>query len=108
MQIRIARRRRGKGVESWEMNASAVLLDRAKSAHHLTSDYKLAQVLGWSVSFVSNLRTGQRVLSDEGAEQLADFAGLPLSEVLIALHAEKAKTPASRAAWAEIAERLAA
>jgi len=90
------------------MNASSRLLDRAKVAKHLTSDYGLAKALGWSRSFVSNLRAGERVLSDEGAEQLAEFGNFPLALALAELHAEKAKTPASRAAWTEIAERLAA
>lgn len=90
------------------MNASALLLDRAKSAHRLTSDYKLAQVLGWSVSFVSNLRRGHREMSDEAAEQLCKFADLDLALALAMLNAEKAKTPEIRAAYEELAHLRAA
>ena len=90
------------------MNVSAALLDRAKATKGLTSDYKLAQALDWSVSFVSNLRTGQRVLTEDAAEELATFADIDLVEVTALIRAERAKTPTLRAAWAKIAEKRAA
>lgn len=90
------------------MSASVELLDRAKSAKGLTSDYSLAQALGWSRQYVSNLRTGHRALTVEYVEQLAKFAGFSLPECIAMIESENAPTPGIRAAYAVIAERLAA
>jgi hypothetical protein len=82
------------------------LLDAAKAGAGIQSDYRLAQILGIKNSAVANWRAEHARPSDEHILRLADMAQLDQAEALAQAQIEKAKTPAERAAWVTIAERV--
>lgn len=72
------------------MTTTPELLDAAKTAMGLTSDYQLAKALQWPFTTVSNYRTGRNAM---GVEQVADFhikTGIPL-EIVVNTAAEDSK-----------------
>ncbi|WP_290866713.1 hypothetical protein [Aquabacterium sp.] len=78
------------------MLTTAKLLDAAKRAQGITSEYRLARVLGVTDSALWNYRHG-RTPDDERALKIAALAGLDARYVLVCLAAERAKDDASRA-----------
>lgn len=82
------------------------LLDAAKAAQGLRSDYALAARMGISRSGVSGYRNGRSRPDDEMAARLADLAGLDPDATVAAMHAERAANEPERARWQRIAERL--
>lgn len=90
------------------MSTTTDLLDLAKERTGLTTDYKLAQALGWAVSQVSNYRTGRRGLGDDQACELADLAKVPREYALALIAAERTTSAPARVAFLRAAERLAA
>jgi transcriptional regulator with XRE-family HTH domain len=88
------------------MQTTKQLLDRAKKAQGIESDYKLAQVLGVVNSAVTNYRAGRSHPDDAVAARLAELAGQDPSSVIAELHAERAKTPEVRALWLRMANQL--
>ncbi|VTU20709.1 Phage related protein [Variovorax sp. SRS16] len=88
------------------MQTTKQLLDRAKKAQGIESDYRLAQVLGVVNSAVTNYRAGRSHPDDAVAARLAELAGQDPSSVIAELHAERAKTPEVRALWMRMASQL--
>ncbi|WP_129451978.1 DUF3693 domain-containing protein [Methylibium sp. Pch-M] len=82
------------------------LLDRAKAAVGVTSDYKLALVLGIEPSTIGHYRKRRSRPDDDVAAKLADLAGLDRGFVVACLHADRAPTASARSLWMEVAARL--
>lgn len=82
------------------------LLDRAKKAQGIESDYRLAQVIEVTKAAVSGWRQGRSHPDDEIAARLAEMAGANPASVIAELHAARAKTPAARAIWMNMARQL--
>ncbi len=89
------------------MHFTPALLDAAKAAQGITSDYRLCRVLGVTDHALYTYRRG-RTPDDERGLKLAEMAGLDGSWVLVNLSAERAKDPAQRAAYITAATILAA
>lgn len=84
-----------------KMNSNE-LLDAVKTWFDLPSDYALAKHLDVSQQALASMRkTG---LSDSRALQIATLLKLNPSEVLAAIHAERAKDPAVRKVWEKLAK----
>jgi hypothetical protein len=84
-------------------HTNAELLNIAKAATGLQSDYALAQRLGITRSAVSAQRLGKRIMEDGAAVKLAGLAELPLPYVLACLHHQRASDPGLKAAWHSMA-----
>lgn len=82
------------------------LLDAAKAASGIPSDYRLAQILEIRDSAVANWRAERAWPSDPHILRLAEMAKLDQARVLAEAQVGKAKTEAERATWREVAERL--
>lgn len=83
------------------------LLDAAKAAHSIPSDYALAKAIGVTTSAISNVRTGRNGIDDATAIKIAELAGLDAGYVIACAHSERAKSDPERAAWKSIVSRLA-
>lgn len=89
------------------MHTTDQLLDAAKSAAGVTSDYKLGLLLKLSSdSAISNYRKGRSVPDDAVAERIADLAGLDVHYVLACVHSQRAKDAHTAAVWRGLADRL--
>lgn len=84
------------------------LLDAAKEAQGIPSDYAMAKRLAVSRSRMSEWRNGREFLSDEMAVTVAAMAGIDPAKALAWVHVERARTPETRAAWQRAAEQLTA
>lgn len=82
------------------------LLDAAKAAQALPSDYALAARMGISRSAVSGYRHGRTRPDDTMAARLAELAGLDPDATVAAMHAQRAASEPERQRWERIAERL--
>lgn len=89
------------------MLTTALLLDAAKRAQGITSDYRLCRVLGVTDHTLYNYRHG-RTPADEQAARLAQMAGLHAGFVLCCLGAERAKDDALRAIFLDAAATISA
>lgn len=90
------------------MKNTIYFLDAVKEKLGITSDYALAKQLGFSLSTVSNYRTGRRVLDDDAALTIADALKLHPLSVIAAANAERAKTPEQRDRWSGVMEKFSA
>ena len=88
------------------MQTTKQLLDRAKKAQGIESDYKLAQVLGVVQSAVTHWRSGRSSPDDVIAARLAEMAGQDPLSVIAELHAARAKTPDAKQLWMRMAMQL--
>lgn len=88
------------------MQTTKQLLDRAKKAQGIESDYKLAQELGVVQTAVTNWRSGRSHPDDERAAKLAEMAGQDPLSVIAELHAARAKTPDAKQLWMRMAMQL--
>lgn len=88
------------------MQTTKQLLDRAKKARGLTSDYQLSKALGVVNSAVTNWRSGRSSPDDVIAAHLAEMAGQDPCSVVAELHAARAKSPEARALWMRMAEQV--
>jgi transcriptional regulator with XRE-family HTH domain len=82
------------------------LLDRAKKAQGIESDYRLAQLLEVSKNAITNYRHGKSRPDDEVAMRLAALINRDPASVIAELHAERAKSPEVRALWLRMANQL--
>ncbi len=85
----------------------AALLDKAKVMHSLSSDYKLALVLGVSFSTPGNYRAGKTLPDARVISLLCDLTGDDPEILAAQIEEERAKTPEAKHLWHSIAERLA-
>ena len=88
------------------MRTTLDFLDAVKARHSLPSDYSLAPLLGITKQEVSKLRNRKAFLGDQTALRVAELLEIDPAEVLSAVHAERAKNPKEKAAWASMFERL--
>lgn len=86
------------------LNTNTVL-DRIKSIHGITSEYRLCRVIGVTDQTLLNWRKG-RCPSDEHAVKLAQLAQLDVGLVVASLASERAKDPTLQAVFSDIARRL--
>ena len=88
------------------MKTTIEFLDAVKEKLGITSDYALAKRLGFSLSTVSNYRTGRRILDDDAALDIAMALEVHPFEVIASVNAERAKTPEQRARWSGVMEKF--
>lgn len=81
-------------------------LDLLREKLHLPSDYALQKPLNVSKSAVSNYRNGRDFFSDAIAVRVAELAGIEPWKVLLDSHIERSKTPETKAAWVDLAEKI--
>lgn len=75
------------------------LIQTYMKAKNYTQAKQAALDLGYSEGFVSKVKDGKKNISEESAIYIAERCGLDVSEVLIKLQAEKAKSESEKAAW---------
>jgi hypothetical protein len=83
------------------------LLDAAKRAQSIPSDYRLCRVMGVTDHTLYNYRHG-RTPDDERARRLAEMAGLHVGFVLVCMAAERAKDDETRRHLLDVAQTIAA
>ena len=88
------------------MKTTIEFLDAVKEKLGITSDYALAKRLGFSLSTVSNYRTGRRILDDDAALDIAMALEVHPFEVIASVNAERAKTPEQRERWSGVMEKF--
>lgn len=88
------------------MQTTKQLLDRAKKAQGIESDYALSKALGVVQSAVTHWRSGRSHPDDAIAARLAAMAGQEPTAVIAELHAARAKSPEVRALWIRMADQL--
>ncbi|MGK5049349.1 DUF3693 domain-containing protein [Janthinobacterium sp. GB4P2] len=88
------------------MKTTIQFLDAVKEKLGIESDYALAKRLGFSLSTVSNYRTGRRVLDDDAALTIALALDVHPFTVIASVNAERAKTPEQRARWSGVMEKF--
>lgn len=81
------------------------LIEAYMKAKNYTQAKQAAMDLGYSDAFVSNLKTGKKNISEESAIYIAEKCGMDVSEVLIRLQAEKAKSESEKAAWKDMLKK---
>jgi transcriptional regulator with XRE-family HTH domain len=79
------------------MFTTPMLLDAARKASRIPSDYRLARVLGVGDSALYKYRHEGRTPKEEHAIHLAELAGLDVGFVLLCMCMERAKTPEHKA-----------
>lgn len=83
---------------------SIEFLDAVRDRHGLTSDRKLAALLGIEQPRVSAVRNGRRRLDPEMAVAVAKALELPPEHVFAAVAAERAKRTEHRRIWERLAK----
>lgn len=87
------------------MLTTSHLLDAAKRAQNIGSEYRFARVLGIADNTLYNYRHG-RTPDDERALKLAKMAGFDIGYALICMAAERTKDPEARASFLVAAAAL--
>ncbi|WP_228738525.1 DUF3693 domain-containing protein [Xanthomonas euvesicatoria] len=92
------------------MNMPAInaLLDKVKESCSLPSDNVLSQRIGVTRAAVSMWRNGGKPVPDERIAQLCAMAKLDGGEWMARIHAERAASPAEKALWRSVLDRLSA
>ncbi|MET0498117.1 MAG: DUF3693 domain-containing protein [Steroidobacteraceae bacterium] len=88
------------------MNVTNRTLDRLMQKYGIKSDYGLAKKIGVTPGSVSNWRKEKTQMADAPAMEVAKLLEIDAGELLAELQAERADSPATRAAWEQIAGRL--
>jgi len=83
-------------------------LDAIKRKHDLTSDYQLGKFMDWPHPRVSNYRNAARTFGDETCMEVAKALDMELEFVLTSIAAERAKCPAAKKAYRNLARISAA
>lgn len=89
------------------MKTAADYLDEIKEAMSIASDYGIAKKMGWSRARVSQYLTGLHHFDEAGALQVAALLDLDPAAVLLDALESRAHSPAARAAFGSIRERIA-
>lgn len=79
-------------------------LDLVKQEKGLRSDNQLAVELGWSRAKISNYRAKKQHMDAEAARIFAEYAGLPVMQVVADMEAQRQKNPSSKKAWKMLAK----
>ncbi len=78
-------------------------LDLMKVKLSATSDYQLANAIGWTRSAISTYRTRPQYFGDAHAIEAAKICGFPSGFVLCCVHAERAKDKGVKKHWRDMA-----
>lgn len=84
----------------------AALLDKAKLVHNLSSDYKLALVMGVSHVSLLSYRSGKTLPDARVIALLCELTGDDPAMLAAEIEAQRAKTPEARALWLSVVSRL--
>lgn len=84
------------------------LMAAAKKALGVESDYRLAQLSGFTRATVSTWRSGRSVPSVEAAWKLAELAGTDPAQALIGCAVDRSSLPGEREKWATVGAQLRA
>lgn len=84
----------------------AALLDKAKDMHRLSSDYKLALVMGVSHKSLSSYRHGMTLPDARVIALLCELTGDDPAVILAEIEEQRAATPEAKALWHRMALRL--
>lgn len=84
----------------------AALLDKAKVMHRLSSDYKLALVMGVSHKSLSSYRHGMTLPDARVIALLCELTGDDPAVILAEVEEQRAATPEAKALWHTMALRL--
>lgn len=87
---------------------SKTLLAAYMRHKNFTQLKEVAEDLGFSEPYMSNLSNGKSQFTDELAIKLANEIGIDPYEVVISLNAVRAKTPEMKATWYEILKKYCA
>ncbi len=88
------------------MRSISDVLDQAKKAQMVTSDYKLGLTLGIGLSALGNYRSGRSFPDEKTCAILAQAMGEDPALLTVEMQAQRAKTPEARKVWFSIAQRL--
>ncbi|WP_312129368.1 DUF3693 domain-containing protein [Diaphorobacter nitroreducens] len=91
-------------MENFAINS---VLDQAREAHGLKSDYQLCKAFGLAPNSVSHWRHGRALPDEKACRVLADAAGIDPLVLAAQVQAQRSKTAEARSMWEQIAERLA-
>lgn len=86
----------------------ALLLDKAKVIHRLSSDYKLALVLGVDQKSLRNYRAGITLPDARVISLLCGLTGDDPTILAVEIEEQRAKTDEARNLWHMVAQRLQA
>lgn len=84
------------------------VLDDAKSALNIDTDYKLAKALELPNGYITLWRQGSRIPDAYACARLAEVLGINPLELIAKVEAETEKNEARRTYWKKVAERMAA
>ena len=82
------------------------VLERAKQAQNIKSDYKLALVLGIGESALANYRHGRSLPDAKACTKLALCMGEDPAILTVQMQARRSKDKETRELWLSIAQRL--
>ncbi len=86
----------------------AALIDKAKVMHRLSSDYKLALVMGISHVTLLSYRQGKTLPDTRVIAKICELTGDDPALMAVQIEEQRAKTDEARALWHQVAERLQA
>lgn len=86
----------------------AALLDKAKVIHRLSSDYKLALVMGVKPTTLANYRNGKTLPDARVIGLICDLTGDDAAILAAEIEEQRANTDEARALWHQVAQRLQA
>ena len=89
------------------MRTTVQLLNAVKERHQVTSDYRLAQLLGCMPSAVYGYRAGRSRLDESMCLKVAELLQESPGAILAEVAAERAKRPDIKKAWQRAAAALA-
>ncbi|PPT86411.1 hypothetical protein XarzCFBP7410_04295 [Xanthomonas arboricola pv. zantedeschiae] len=84
------------------------LLDKGRERSNLPSDNALAQRIGVTRAVISSWRAGRNPMPDERIAQICALAKLDGGEWMARIHGERAASPAEKALWRSVLDRLSA
>lgn len=84
------------------------VLDDAKAAVNVDTDYKLAKRLEISNGYIAQWRKGTRIPDAYACARLAEILGMDPFELLAQVEAATEKNEARRTYWKRVAEKMAA
>ncbi len=90
------------------MNYSSYLIDLFKEKNSLKNDSEAAELIGLRKQNVSEIRKGDRHLTEEQAVWVAQQCALDCALVLVELAAERSKSDTAKTVWAQLAKKLRA
>jgi transcriptional regulator with XRE-family HTH domain len=88
------------------MLTTTELLEAAKARQGISSDYRLAQILGVGRTAIANYRAGRSSPDDAVCIKLAELTGHDAGIVAVWMQAERSRDQSSRSMWEGIAARL--